>query len=449
MGRAAARGSPLAIFSKPKDTGVEEGAPAPAPVEKSLAARRICEVTLKEDAHIKSKNTYFFMHIFLRVMAPSPQRLVYVSLVLLGLTLLSWLSGTHWMAQRVSSLRERLAAGCARAPPQPSAPGRRPLRLLVCLSSGPLRAARFEHTVRVVAEYLAYSPSRYAVTVSVDTTDDAVAEGLRQRFPAAGAALQTTVWGTAQLERAFPASAGWGGEPAEFLVSHAHRLYMHARRAEFDLFAYTEDDMLLREAGVDMFLEHQQVLWAKGWLPGFVREEAAFESGEPTCSDLSLERLRVDGALRVYRESLPTPYNSTEGEPRAVRYASFADGPYSAVWVLTRAQLDAFVADPSRVYAAGYSEFDTRARMSWGYMFARTREGGLLPRVLVPLSGEAGGGDGGAAVDPRAHVLHLPSNYCGKNIGWGSCTAFSELQKVLADAPEAALAAHSALPCKY
>lgn len=381
-------------------------------------------------------------------MATTTQRPVYVSLALLGLTLSSWLWSTNWMAQRMSSLREHLAAGCVRALPLQSDPGRRrPLRLLVCLASGPLRAARFEHTARVVAEYLAYSPSQYAVTISVDTTDDAVAAALRQRFPEAGAALQTTVWGTAQLERAFPASAGWGGEPAEFLVTHAHRLYMHTRRAEFDLFAYTEDDMLLREAGMDMFLEHQQALWTKGWLPGFVREEAAFGSGEPTCSDLSLERLRGDEVPRIYREYLFAPNNATGGEPRAVRrYASFANGPYSAVWVLMRAQLDAFVADPSRVYAAGYSEFDTRARMSWGFMYARTRDGSLLPRVLVPLSGEAARD---AIVDPRAHVLHLPSNYCGNKSGWGWCTAFSELQKVLADAPEAVLAEHSALPCKY
>jgi hypothetical protein len=121
-----------------------------------------------------------------------------------------------------------------------------------------------------------------------------------------------------------------------------------------------------------MFVEHQQALWAQGWLPGFVREEAALGSGEPTCNDISSGQLRGPEAPRVYAAGRG-----------AARYASFSNGPYSAVWLLTRAQLEAFVADPSRVYAAGYSEFDTRARMSWGFMYARARDGSLVPRVLA------------------------------------------------------------------
>lgn len=359
-------------------------------------------------------------------------RLLSLSLLLLVLSLTAWLSSTRWAAQRLSSLREHLASGCTRALPLPSAPGHPPLRLLVCLASGPLKAARFEHTARVVAEYLAFSPARYALTISVDTTDEALAAALRQRFPGAGAALQVTVWGTAQLEAAFPASAGWGGEPSEFLVSHAHRTYMHARAAEYDLFIYTEDDMLLREGGVDMFVEHQQALWAQGWLPGFVREEAALGSGEPTCNDISSGQLRGPEAPRVYAAGRG-----------AARYASFSNGPYSAVWLLTRAQLEAFVADPSRVYAAGYSEFDTRARMSWGFMYARARDGSLVPRVLVPLVGEGG------QVDPRAHVLHLPSNYCGKQSGWEACVSFAELNGALGQTQVSELGVHPALPCSY
>lgn len=358
---------------------------------------------------------------------------VSLSFVLL-LSFSAWLVNTRWLARHVSNLRERAASSCSRAVPIASAPGRPPLRLLVCLASGHFRASRFELTARVVSEYLAFDPSRYAVTVSVDTIDATVVAALKQRFPGAGSALQLTLWDAEQLAGAFPASAGWGGEPLEFLVSHAHRLYMHQRTTQFDLFVYTEDDMLLRQGGVDMFLEHQQALWAKGWLPGFIREEAAFGSGEPTCSDINLELLKGPELPRVF---------ITEGLPNATalaRYASFANGPYSAVWMLTREQLEVFVSDPSKVYAAGYSEFDTRARMSWGFMYARTRDNRLLPRVLVPLVG--------ASTDPRTHVLHLPSNYCGRNnSGWEACVAFVDLQRVLQGVKEEQLVVHSAPPC--
>jgi hypothetical protein len=71
-----------------------------------------------------------------------------------------------------------------------------------------------------LAEYLSYNASRFEVTVVVDTASAQVASALHARFSRvpAGMHLKTTLWGASELEVLFPASAGWGGEPAEFLV---------------------------------------------------------------------------------------------------------------------------------------------------------------------------------------------------------------------------------------
>ena len=341
----------------------------------------------------------------------------------------------RWWATHSADLRTYLARTCARSHPQAAPPGApaAPLRLLVCVAAGPFRQPRYSQLEAALAEYLSYNASRFEVTVMVDTVSAQVASSLHARFARvpAGMHFKTTLWGTSELEALFPASAGWGGEPAEFLVSHAHRLYMHKLRADFDYFVYAEDDMLVPEAAITLLAERSAKLWPLGWLVGFLRVEVD-GAGQPSNPDMLADSLRPN--------NLGTPDAALRGVYTATDHLYAALGnPYGAVWALSREQLESFVSDPTGVYATGAMAFDMRARMSWGYLMAHQPDGKWAPRALLPM-----GRNGG--VDPHARVFHLPSNYCGNG---SACATLEQMNTALRAITPLPLTAHPAQPCNY
>lgn len=341
----------------------------------------------------------------------------------------------RWWATHTADLRAYLARTCARSQPQAASTtlATTPLRLLVCVAAGPFRQPRYSQLEAALAEYLSYNASRFEVTVVVDTVSAQVASSLHVRFARvpAGMHLKTTLWSAQELEALFPASAGWGGEPAEFLVSHAHRLYMHKLLAEFDYFVYAEDDMLVPEAAITLLAERSAELWPLGWLVGFVRVEVD-GAGKPSNPDMLADSLRSNNP--------DLPDAPLRGVYTAAGHVYAALGsPYGAIWALSREQLGSFIRDPTGVYATGAMAFDIRARMSWGYLMAHQPDGSWASRALLPM-----GRDGG--VDPRARVFHLSSNYC-KNGSAYVCASLAQMNTAMRAMTPLPLTAHPTQPC--
>jgi hypothetical protein len=372
-------------------------------------------------------------------------------LILLTLAALAVEPPPRWWARGKALLRDARARGCLhaapaslRAPP-PSAAA--PPRLLLCMPAAAAPgSARFALTLAAVRTYLAYS--RFTVVVAVDVASQATADALAAAFPAAAAAgaLRTRVWAEAALVAQWPLATGWlTGEPPAYLLSHAHRLTMAtpAVLASHDWFAYAEDDMLVPEAAFVLAAERAAELWPRGWLAGFVRVENDTR-GAPVYVDLLPPDLVAPRVFVVDADAAEaTATAAGPGEPRRQHaYVHFSQ-VYAAAWILARAQLDAFVAEPSGVFAAGSGAFDVRARMSLGYSHALAPDGRWVPRILLPLAD--GGEDGRRAIDPRARILHLPSNYCG--FSDRPCSSFDALDRACSSVAAELLGMHEVLPC--
>ena len=333
---------------------------------------------------------------------------------------------SRWMARVEALSRDMKGRGCFRAAPhapeEPLPSPTSPPRLLICMPVGPYKLSRFAHTVIAVAELLSYS--HFAVTVSIDTTSQASANALATRFPAplAAGSLLVRLWSEDALVRQWPLATGLlSGEPAAFLLSHAHRLYMHERAAEYEWLAYVEDDMLVPEAAMALAAERELELWPLGWLAGFLRIENGLMSGMPASTDLRSSDM---AATRVFRH-----FGNR-------RYAQMGNS-YAAVWILSRSQFFSFVAEPSGVYRNGPTAFDVRARMSWGYTQALAPDGHWVPRVLLPLAEDG-------SVDPRALIFHLPNNYC---LAASYCMLLNNISAACAAMPGHPLQLHAVLPC--
>ena len=332
---------------------------------------------------------------------------------------------SRWMARVEALSRDIKGRGCFRAAPhapkEPLPSPSSPPRLLICMPVGPYEPSRFPHTVIAVAEVLAYS--HFSVTVSIDTTSQASANALATRFsaPLAGGSLLVRLWSVDALVRLWPLATGLlTGEPAAFLLSHAHRLYMHERAAEYEWLAYVEDDMLVPEAAMVLAAERARDLWPLGWLAGFLRIENDLVSGVPAATDLRSSDMAGTRVFQDYADR---------------RYAQLSNG-YAAGWILSRTQLRSFVSEPSGVYKDGPTAFDVRARMSWGYTQALAPDGRWVPRVLLPLAEDG-------SVDPRALVFHLPNNYCATS----HCMQLKNISAALAEMSGLPLPVHAVLPC--
>jgi hypothetical protein len=362
---------------------------------------------------------------------------LYVLAIIFFIFLRPWLGHgpERWWATHVADLRTFMSRSCVQpllsSDRLPRVEPVMPIRLLVCVAAGPFRQPRFSQLEAALTEYLSYNTSRFKVTVMVDTVSIQVASALQSQFSSvpAGMHFEVKLWKASELEELFPASAGWGGEPAEYLISHAHRLYMHKLRAEFDYFVYSEDDMLVPESAIALFVDRNSDLWELGWLLGFLRieEDSAGQQSNPDMISSQFRNPDNSGTgLRGVFEAYGQFYGAVEN-------------PYGAVWALSRNQMDNFVNDPTGVYSTGAMAFDIRARMSWGYLMAHHPDGNWFPRALLPLTREMN-------VDTRACVFHLPNNYCSKS-NTSHCATLEQMNTVIRISEPLPLSVHLDKPC--
>ena len=335
---------------------------------------------------------------------------------------------SRWPARVEALFRDHYARKCQRAVPRYEEKSHLPFsspRLLVCMPVGPFKPSRFAHTERALAELLSYT--HFNVTISVDTISQETANVVAKHFSVAISMckLRVRLWSVDFLVRQWPLATGLlTGEPPAYLLSHAHRLYMHEIAADYDWLAYVEDDMRVPEAAMILAAERMPELWPSGWLPGFLRVEND-TLGEAALPDLIANE--IHSTTHVYCS--PTdPFHL---------YASVHNG-YTAVWLLSREQFSTFYAEVSGVYRTGPLAFDVRARMSWGYYQAHSPTGSWLPRVLLPLAGNG-------TIDPRSCIFHQPNNYCSPQ--GTNCPSLEETSKMIADVRPKPLPIHNALPC--
>ncbi len=56
-------------------------------------------------------------------------------------------------------------------------------------------------------------------------------------------------------------------------LTHKHKKFMYENRDKFDIFIYSENDMLITEHHLDLFLKHSENLKETNYVPGFLRYE--------------------------------------------------------------------------------------------------------------------------------------------------------------------------------
>jgi len=163
-----------------------------------------------------------------------------------------------------------------------------------------------------------------------------------------------------------------------------HRSTMAGRVEEFDLFLYIEDDILIAEPAMRLWLREAERLAPLGFMPGLVRVEHN-RSGELILSDYvhpakNPKIIEIDGT-----KFLANPF------------------PYQACWLCTREHMRRFVRAPSFPAGAEGQGLYPRERMAVGAIYDDV-PAGYPSRALVPLTDDL-------RIAPEALVLHMPSNY--------------------------------------
>jgi len=295
-------------------------------------------------------------------------------------------------------------------------------RLLVIVCAHHAPGLPIDDLSRVLREYAgAAFAAAYDVRVRVETDSEALAPALAAaRVPAPD---EVRVWSLAEL----------GGDP--FHLPRMHREAFLAAADDFDLFIFTEGDILVSAASVALDAARAPELVPRRWSLGFVRAE----------------RWGVDNATPISIDNVaPTRDAQVRVAPSGHRYAE-PWSPYAAFFIADAAELRAMRDDASRIWWDGFPAFDVRARFSVGYGFkfaggdgAAYGAVGWRNAVLVPLEDDG-------SIHPDAIVWHLPRKYAllpvlgGGGLGsvrvadlfqWGD-GRFAALQEPLGDLPRA------------
>lgn len=163
-----------------------------------------------------------------------------------------------------------------------------------------------------------------------------------------------------------------------------HRKAMAERVEEFDLFVYGEDDILIPEAAMRLWLRDAERLAPLGFMPGLVRVEHN-RSGKLVLSD----------------------YLHPATEPKIVQVEGMKylanPFPYQACWLCNKEQMRRFVQSPSYPAGAEGRGLYPRERMAVGAIYDDVPEG-YPSRALVPLTDDM-------RIAPESLVFHMPSNY--------------------------------------
>jgi hypothetical protein len=283
-------------------------------------------------------------------------------------------------------------------------------RVLVAIATDTVRSGpRLANLWRVIDAYRAF-PEPFDVTITVDTLSPSVVSEVQARYPSRGSngsaplagcgRVVSQLWNLEDLLRIRETLQQPDSEPVEYLLTHVHRSYFRRLRYEYDVFVYSEDDMLLDFPTFSRFRELQAPLWSCcSFLPGLYR----FENKRNASAEA---RFLIDTDAGGHDNSPIYVLEDDERGSRGGRTFFIGFVRYFALWVLDASQLREFAAEPGGYFDSGPAEgWGYRERMAFGYNFGRTRSGLLEPRVLVPFDPET------RTLDRRFGVHHLSDNY--------------------------------------
>jgi hypothetical protein len=168
---------------------------------------------------------------------------------------LTFYKDSSWMIPVSSDLKDYLVES-GKQINQTSGAGIKKMKLLVCIAS--YGNANRDHLIRIIDTYMNFK--KYDVHIHVDSTSPIEKKNVSNDV--------------CRLD-------------IEKGLVYEHRAYMHKRIDEFDLFVFTEDDMLITEDNIDCFLESQKNL-SPAKVIGFIRYEKIENDPESYLIDISI-----------------------------------------------------------------------------------------------------------------------------------------------------------------
>lgn len=166
-------------------------------------------------------------------------------------------------------------------------------------------------------------------------------------------------------------------------LTDAHRTAMEKQIESYDYFLYVEDDILILEHSLLMWVELREVIKDTNLIPGFVRVEENFDD-ELVLTDFRNSVTLETHSMEIHNQVLlKTPY------------------PYQGCWFYDRKLMKEFLGSNS--YKNGPDCWGKREKMAAGMIFEKVPEG-FSSRSVVML-------DENGSLDRKVFIFHLPCNY--------------------------------------
>jgi hypothetical protein len=169
-----------------------------------------------------------------------------------------------------------------------------------------------------------------------------------------------------------------------------HRKVMEAQKDDYDIFMYSDDDILFRKESLEYWLENKDTLNALGYNPGFARVEVS-DTQEEYTTDMAISpcgriNKRLDKMLRI------------DGKTYFINDIN----TFNAFWIYDKKEFHTFLKTPFWHITDWNPEL-------WGPVerYAIGMNGndqGHYKATLIPLASEN-------YIDPRSKVYHMSNNY--------------------------------------
>lgn len=175
-------------------------------------------------------------------------------------------------------------------------------------------------------------------------------------------------------------------------LTFKHRQAMEAQKDDYDVFMYTEDDILFRKESLEYWLETKDKLNGLGYNPGFVRVEVS-DTKEEYTSDLGISPCgQINRRITKLLQLDDTTYGVND------------INTYTGFWIYDKKEFHHFLTTPFWKITDWNPEL-------WGPVERYTigmngNDQGRYKATLIPLVSEK-------ELDPRSKVYHMPNNYIG------------------------------------